>query len=104
MTNTNELELIEALLAVQALLVDWPTMRALSAVGAEKATANKLAARKIVADALDAANSASLRRQRERDALQSFWQDNQHLNYGEARAAMAARDAEAAGPFPVGEA
>lgn len=33
---------------LQKLLADWPTMRALSALGAEKATANKLAARQIV--------------------------------------------------------
>ncbi len=48
-----EQELIEALEAVQALLADWPTMRALSALGAEKATEKKLAARRIIAEALN---------------------------------------------------
>jgi hypothetical protein len=50
----------EALRQISKLLEDWPTMRALSAAGAEKATANKLAARKIIADAaatVEAANA-----------------------------------------------
>ena len=47
-----EAELEQALRDIQVLLEDWPTMRALSANGALKATANKLAARKIVAGAL----------------------------------------------------
>lgn len=48
-----EKELTAALQAIQSLLDDWPTMRALSASGAEKATANKVEARRIIADALD---------------------------------------------------
>jgi hypothetical protein len=42
----------EALRKIQALLDDWPTMRALSALGAERATAHKNEARKIIADVL----------------------------------------------------
>lgn len=52
----NEFEMLEALKAIQVLLDDWPTMRALSAPNAEKATANKIAARKIVADAIAKVN------------------------------------------------
>lgn len=51
MTN-REKELIVALEAVQALLIDWPTMRALTALGSERATEKKLAARKIIAEVL----------------------------------------------------
>lgn len=47
-----EAELEQALKDVQVLLEDWPTMRALSASGALKATENKLAARKIIDAAL----------------------------------------------------
>ena len=39
----------ELLAELETMLADWPTMRALSALGAEKATANKVRARKIVA-------------------------------------------------------
>lgn len=42
----------EALRKIQVLLDDWPTMRALSALGAERATAHKNEARKIIADVL----------------------------------------------------
>lgn len=52
-------ELLEALQAVQELLADWPTMRALSALGAEKATANKLAAREIITAAIAKATGAA---------------------------------------------
>jgi hypothetical protein len=45
-----------ALLTIAGLLDDWPTMRALSAVGAEKATANKEAARRAINDALGRIN------------------------------------------------
>jgi hypothetical protein len=58
MATKTEKELIDALKAVQELLGDWPTMRALSALGAEKATANKRAARKIIADAIEKAAAA----------------------------------------------
>lgn len=47
-----EKQIIERMEALQELLSDWPTMRALSAYGAEKATANKVEARKIVAEVL----------------------------------------------------
>lgn len=49
-----------ALLTVAALLDDWPTMRALSALGAQKATANKDAARRAVAAALGNIGAAGL--------------------------------------------
>lgn len=42
----NQLQLLAEL---EELLADWPTMRALSAYGAEHATANKIRAREIVA-------------------------------------------------------
>lgn len=51
-TQTADQKLIKALLEVQALLEDWPTMRALSALGAEHATANKIEARRIIEAAL----------------------------------------------------
>lgn len=47
-----EAELTKALEDLQALLIDWPTMRALSALGAQKATEKKLAARAIIEKAL----------------------------------------------------
>lgn len=50
--SPREIELTEALKAIGELLADWPTMRALSAVGAERATAKKIAARKIIDEAL----------------------------------------------------
>lgn len=39
----------DPLAELEALLADWPTMRALSALGAKKATARKARARQIVA-------------------------------------------------------
>lgn len=48
----------DALERIGELLEDWPTMRALSASGAEKATANKKAAREIISDALYPENSS----------------------------------------------
>lgn len=42
-----------------------------------------------------------IRAKLEADAFFAFWSENQHLLYGAAREAMAARDAEAAGPFPI---
>lgn len=50
--TSREAQLTRALEQIEALLKDWPTMRALSASGAEKATENKLAARSICAGAL----------------------------------------------------
>lgn len=47
-----EAQIRERMECLQDLLSDWPTMRALSAYGAEKATANKAEARKIVAEVL----------------------------------------------------
>ena len=44
----------DALLAVEALLNGWPTMRALSAIGAKEATDRKVQARSIIATALAA--------------------------------------------------
>lgn len=40
----------ERLAEMEALLADWPTMRALNAYGAEKATAKKVRAREIIAE------------------------------------------------------
>ncbi len=40
---------IEALREIQNMLGDWPTMRLLSSLGAERATANKVRARELVA-------------------------------------------------------
>jgi len=47
-----EKELTAALENIRALLVDWPTMRSLSALGADRATEKKLAARRIIAEVL----------------------------------------------------
>lgn len=41
-------EMLAALQRLGELLEDWPTMRALSASGSERATANKIEARKLV--------------------------------------------------------
>jgi hypothetical protein len=53
--TTREQELTAALRNIEALLADWPTMRALSALGAERATANKNEAKAIIAAALKSA-------------------------------------------------
>lgn len=53
MGSMNEDLYREALVRIGALLKDWPTMRALSASGAERATSNKLEARRIVENALN---------------------------------------------------
>lgn len=53
-----EAELEQALKDIQALLEDWPTMRALSATGALKATEKKLAARAVIARVLTPAESS----------------------------------------------
>lgn len=45
-------DLLATLKAVEELLADWPTMRALSALGSEKATANKIKARELIAAAI----------------------------------------------------
>jgi len=47
---------VVALREIAALLDDWPTMRALSAAGATKATENKAKAREIIRKALESAN------------------------------------------------
>lgn len=55
MNATTQQKLDEALRAISEineLLADWPTMRALSSLGAQKATANKIAARGIIANVL----------------------------------------------------
>lgn len=51
--------------------------------------------------AAQSATAKAHRAKQERKAFAAFWEANQHLNYGEAREAMAARDAEAAGDLPV---
>lgn len=47
-----EAELTRALERIEAALQDWPTMRALSAWGAARATENKRVCRAICAEAL----------------------------------------------------
>lgn len=53
MSNTSEDLYREALVRIGELLQDWPTMRALSASGAERATANKREAARIIDNALN---------------------------------------------------
>lgn len=50
-------DMLATLKELEALLTDWPTMRALSALGAEKATANKIKARELIAAALAKASA-----------------------------------------------
>lgn len=45
-------ELVETLKQIESLLDGWPTMRALSAYGAEEATSRKLKARELITAAL----------------------------------------------------
>ena len=54
MTTEQKLDLaLRALANIEDLLEDWPTMRALSALGAERATAKKMLTRSIIADTLE---------------------------------------------------